>query len=120
MKTEKDGSARGPRSAKSCLELIQMMPRGFSPSAANGLAAVYQFEVSGSEQFTAHLVIDRETCTYVDGPADRPGVVIKTPADVWLAVSRGDMNGQLAFVTGKFKARGDFSLLLKLRELFPG
>jgi putative sterol carrier protein len=119
LKTPKDPNAPGPHLAKSCRELLQMMPKGFSPSAANGLTAVYQFEVSGTESFTAHLRIEGQTCTYADGPAERPDVVIKTPADVWLAISKGEMNGQLAFLTRKFKVEGNPGLLLKLPDLFP-
>jgi putative sterol carrier protein len=45
-------------------------------------------------------------------------VVIKTPADVWLAVAKGEMDGQQAFMNGRYKVEGDLSLLLKLRALF--
>jgi hypothetical protein len=30
-------------------------------------------------------------------------VVIKTPADVWLAVAKGEMDGQQAFMNGRYK-----------------
>jgi putative sterol carrier protein len=103
---------------KSCKELLQMMPQGFNPSAADGLTAVYQFEVSGPESFVAHLRIADNVCTYGDGPADDPDVVIKTPADVWLAISKGELDGQQAFMSGKYKVEGNLSLLLKLRALF--
>jgi multimeric flavodoxin WrbA/putative sterol carrier protein len=104
--------------ASSCRELLKTMPLGFDPSAAQGLAAVYQFEISGDESFTAHLKISDGTCGYHDGPAPQPGVVIKAPADVWLAISRGELDGQQAFMAGKYTVEGDLSLLLKLRSLF--
>jgi putative sterol carrier protein len=44
--------------------------------------------------------------------------VIKTPADVWLAISRGELDGQQAFMAGKYKVEGELALLLKLRALF--
>jgi len=111
-------SAAGPKAAKSCMELLRMMPLGFRPAAAAGLSAVYQFKVSGSEDFVAHLKIEDGKCTFHEGPADSPGVVIKTPADVWLAIARGEMDGQQAFMSGKYKVEGDLSLLMKLRQLF--
>jgi hypothetical protein len=106
--------------AKSCRDLIQIMPLGFNPSAAGEMTAVYQFEVGGEENFVAHLAIANGTCVYHDGPADKPSVVIKTPAGVWLKISGGELDRQQAFMSGQYKVEGDLSLLLKLRALFPG
>ncbi len=105
-------------SATTCREMLQSMPLAFNPSAAQGLAAVYQFEISGNESFTAHLKIAEGACSYHDGPSAKPGVVIQSPAEVWLAVSRGELDGQQAFMAGKYKVEGDLSLLMKLRSLF--
>ena len=79
-----DGSSH----AKTCRELLQIMPSLFDPSAAMRLNATYEFQVSGEEVFNAHLRIEQGSCTYAEGPADSPGVVIKTPASVWLSISR--------------------------------
>lgn len=104
--------------ASTLRELLEMMPQGLNQEAAQGLEAVYQFEVSGSEEFTAHLVISGGKCTLHDGPADNPGVTIITPADVWLDVSQGKKDGQAAFMAGEYKTQGDISLLMKLGSLF--
>jgi len=115
---EKASSTSGPREAKTCKELLQMMPHGFNPDAAEGLDTVYQFEISGDEAFVAHLRIVDNTCTYADGPADHPGVVVKSPSDVWLAISKGELDGQQAFMSGKYTIEGDLTLLMRLRTLF--
>lgn len=112
------GPVTGPASAKSCLELLQIMPLGFKGEADKDLTAVYQFEITGSEEFTAHLKIAAGQCTFHEGPHKKPDVVIESPADVWLAVSRGEMDGQSAFMTGKYRAKGNIALLLKLKSLF--
>jgi multimeric flavodoxin WrbA len=101
-----------------CRELLQRMPMAFRPGAAGGLSAIYEFRVSGEEQFVAHLVIADGACTYADGPADRPGLVLHTPAGVWLAIARGELDGQTAFMGGKFTAEGDVALLFKMKSLF--
>ena len=113
-----DGSV--PRTARTCEDLLRTMPSGFNPDAARGLEAVYQFEVTGSESFSAHLQIADGICTYHSGPAVKPDVIVKTPADVWLAVSKGEMDGQQAFMNGKYKVDGDLSLLLRLKSIFSG
>jgi putative sterol carrier protein len=115
---EKEPRSSGPQGARTCRELLQMMPRGFNPDTAEGLEAVYQFELSGEEAFVAHLIIADGTCTYADGPADQPSVVVKSPSDVWLAISRGELDGQQAFMSGKYTVKGDLTLLMRLRTLF--
>jgi multimeric flavodoxin WrbA/putative sterol carrier protein len=110
----------GPRTAQTCAGLLRSMPSGFNPDAARGLKAVYQFEVTGGENFTANLQIAGGICTYHSGPAAKPDVIVKTPADVWLAVSKGEMDGQQAFMSGKYKVDGDLSLLMRLKSIFSG
>lgn len=107
-----------PSHAKTCRELLQAMPSVFDRTAAEGLNASYEFQVSGAEVFSAHLIIQYGECKYGDGPADSPGVVIKTPASIWLAISRGELDGQTAFMSGKFTAEGDLTLLFKMKKLF--
>ena len=103
---------------KTCQELIQSMPLGFHPEAAGDLKANLQFEVKGEENFIAHLEITHGLCTYHNGPAEKPNLVIRTPADVWLKISRGELSGQKAFMEGLYKVEGDMNLLLKLNRLF--
>jgi len=100
------------------LELMTMMPGALNPAAAAGLTAIYQFEVSGSENFTAHLVIADQQATFHEGAADKPNLIIKTPAEVWLAISRGELDGTQAFLGGQFRIKGDLGLLIKLKTLF--
>jgi putative sterol carrier protein len=95
-----------------------MMPGAFNPEASAGLDAVYQFEVSGQEDFTAHLAIKNSQATYHDGPAAHPDVIIKTPADIWLAVATGELDGAQAYMTGQYQVEGDLGLLMRLGSLF--
>jgi len=111
------GEVSSPQSAHTCRELLSMMPAGFRKEATE-LNAVYQFEISGQENFVAHLSISGGRCVFVDGPHAKPDVTIKSPSDVWLAVSKGEMDGETAFMTGKYKAEGDLTLLMRLRSLF--
>ena len=109
----------GPEAAVSCYELLKMMPLGFRSEAAPGFNAVYQFEISGSETFSAYVRIADNRCTFHEGSHEKPEVLIKAPAEVWLAVSQGVMDGQNAFMSGKYRVEGNVGLLLKLKTLFP-
>ena len=95
-----------------------MMPGALNPAEAQGFTATYQFDVSGSENFTAHLVIADGQATFHEGPADHPNITIKTPAEVWLAIARKELDGTTAFLGGQFRIQGDLSLLIKMKTLF--
>lgn len=109
----------GPAAAASCHELVKMMPLAFRSEAARGLSAVYQFEISGAERFIAYLVIADGRCTFHEGSHEKPDVLIQAPAEVWLAISQGALDGQGAFMSGKYRVEGNVGLLLKLKTLFP-
>jgi len=113
----KGAAPLGP-SPTSAHESIFKMPLVFRKEAAGDLSAVIGFDVSGSETFSGYVRIEKGACTVQENPPRDPDLVIETPAEVWLAISRGELNGQQAFLQQKFKASGDLSLLLRMRELF--
>lgn len=98
--------------------LLEAMPQGLRADRAAGLSVVYQFEVRGAETFTAHIHIRDGAAEFHDVPAQHPDVVIKTPAETWLAVSTGRLDGAQAFMSGQYQVEGDVSLLMKLKSLF--
>ncbi|MDY6878391.1 MAG: nitrilase-related carbon-nitrogen hydrolase, partial [Chloroflexota bacterium] len=53
-----------------------------------------------------------------EGAASSPSLIISTPSDVWLKISRGELSGQEAMMQGLYNATGDISLLLKMDNLF--
>jgi putative sterol carrier protein len=113
-----DIKAAVPKAAVSCLELLKMMPIGFRAEAAGNLTAVYQFQITGSEEFIAHLVISDGKCFFHEGSHEKPGVIVKSPADIWLSISSGEMDGQGAFMSGLYKVEGNIALLMKMKSLF--
>ncbi|MCF8106855.1 MAG: NAD(P)H-dependent oxidoreductase [Desulfohalobiaceae bacterium] len=115
---EKGSKKQTVQDFSSCEDLIRNMPNGFLADSSPDLRAVYEFEVSGAEAFTAHLRIADGNCTYHEGPAREPDLVIRTPAEIWLAVARGELDGQQAFIKGDYTAEGDLGLLMQLKTLF--
>lgn len=103
---------------ESCQELIQGMPQAFHPDQAEGVEAVIQFQVSGSENFDAYLRIADGQCTYHPGKSDKPELVIETPAQVWLDIAYGRLDGQEAYMQGLYHTRGDISLLMRFGRMF--
>ncbi len=108
----------GIESITSCHELLKMMPLGFKKEDANGLEAVYQFNISGGENFSAYLSIEKGNCVFHEGTHRTPDVTVNSPDDVWLNISKGELDGQTAFMSGKYKVDGNLMLLMKLNSLF--
>ena len=106
------------KSALNCHDIIAGMPEVFDAEVAGELAADIQFDVSGEEPGSYNLHIEKGTCSFLEGEADSPSLTIHTPSEVWLAVSRGELDGQAALMQGKYTVDGDFNLLLKLNEMF--
>jgi putative sterol carrier protein len=96
------------------------MPNVFNPEAAVDLSAIIGFIVSGSEAFEAYLQIENGGCTVHDTSPRGADLLIRTPAEVWLAISRGDRDGQEAFMKRAFTAEGNLGILMRMNRIFSG
>jgi putative sterol carrier protein len=98
---------------------LNEMAKYFNPEAAEGLAAVIQFEFTGPEPGCWHFIIDDGSCRLQEGPAQSPASVnVKISSETWLKIMSGELNGPEAFLNGQASATGDFTLLLRLGKLF--
>jgi len=115
---EKKPSERPKNLPSSAWEAISHMPDVFNVQAAGDLSANIGFVVSGSETFEAYLNIHGGRCSLEDQPSHKPDITIRTPAEVWLAISRGERSGQEAFMHKAFTAEGNLGLLLRMGQIF--
>jgi putative sterol carrier protein len=99
-------------------DLISGMALSFNVDAANGLEAVIQFDVTGDDPGQYYLNIVGKECTAFEGTHAKPTLTINTPADVWMAISRGELNGAMAMMSGKYSVKGNLGLLMQLNKLF--
>ncbi|HEY85280.1 MAG TPA: hypothetical protein G4N96_09245, partial [Chloroflexi bacterium] len=90
----------------------------FNPDAAGDLTGDIQFNVSGDEPGDYFLRIANGKCAFNEGASMAPKLTINTPSEVWLAISRGELDGQTAFMQQKYKVEGDFGLLMKMSKMF--
>jgi hypothetical protein len=114
---------QGPSSSslpESAWEAVSRMPDFFNPEAAGSLDAVMGFLVSGAENFEAYLVIQDGTCRLENQSPRPPDLIIRTPAEVWLAVTRRELDGQQAFFQKAYQVEGDLGLLIQMKVLFSG
>lgn len=105
---------------RTCREAVLGMAAVFNPAAAGDLRADIQFVVSGDEPGNYVLRIRDGRCTAHEGTFAQPTLTVHTPADVWLKIARKELSGQAAYVKGLYRVEGDFSLLLRLGDLFSG
>jgi putative sterol carrier protein len=99
-------------------QTLEGMPLTFNIQAADGLEAIIQFDVSGSEPGIYHLEIANGRCTFHEGVAASPTMTILTPSEVWLKISRGEMTGYDALMQELYTATGEITLLMKMDGLF--
>jgi putative sterol carrier protein len=98
--------------------LLRGMAAAFNSQAARDLKATLQFEVTGKQTGDWFLSVEDGKCTYHEGKANAPNLTIITPSEVWLAIANKEMDGQQAFMEGRYKAIGDMSFLMRIRSLF--
>ena len=55
-------------------------------------------------------------CDVSEGTADSPTVTINSPSDVWLKITRRELDGATAFMSGQFTFTGDMGVLVNGSE----
>ncbi len=98
--------------------LLKGMALTFNGKAAGDLKATIQFEVTGKQPGNWFFSIENGKCAFHEGKASDPNLTIQTPSEVWLAIANREMDGQQAFMEGKYAATGDISLLMQMKSLF--
>ncbi|MDM8518549.1 SCP2 sterol-binding domain-containing protein [Anaerolineales bacterium HSG6] len=116
--TQKEESQKMDISNLNLKQTLAGMPTVFNPDVAGNLVADIQFHVTGDEPGDYYLNIANRKCTFQEGLSQDPSLTINTPSEVWLKISRGEMNGALAFMTRKYKVTGNMGLLMKFNKMF--
>ncbi len=106
--------------AETCQESLVEMYKSFKPEIAGNLCATYVFDISGKNGGQWVLNIKDGKCDLVDGPVSNPSVTIAISDQDWLAIHKGKLNSQMAFMMGKLRVSGDMGLAMKLQSMFPG
>jgi putative sterol carrier protein len=100
-------------------ETFEAMATRFRPERAQGLQTVIQYDITGPEGCTYHVNIADGQCAVREGAAATPPALTLTmTAQDWLDMLGGKLSGQVAFMSGKLKHKGDMSLLMRLPGLF--
>jgi putative sterol carrier protein len=99
-------------------ETFDAMGPRFKPERAAGTNAVVQYDISGDGGGSWHAVIKDGACTIAEGPGTNPALTLSMAAQDWLDMTSGKQSGQMLFMSGKLKLKGDMGLAMKLGSMF--
>ncbi len=100
-------------------EFFLTLPHKLDAEAAEGVLAVYQFDLSGPQGGQYHLVVEGGACSVREGTHPAPHVTFSLSAEDCLKVLNGHLDGPSVFMSGRLLVRGDLGLALQLKALFP-
>ena len=83
-----------------------------------GMTATYQFNITGDDAQVWSVAIANDDLTVSEGAAEKANIELTMAAADFLALLAGQLNGQMAFLTGKLKIKGDMTLAMKLQSVF--
>ena len=99
-------------------DVFAKMPNAFNPAAAQGLDAVFQFEITGEGGGSWNVIIKDGACQVNEGNHETPSVTLNMSAETWVGMVNKEVNGMQAFMTGQLKASGDIMLAQRIEQLF--
>ena len=93
----------------------EKLPKALAtPGKVAGFNAVYQFIVTGDDGGTWSIRLKDDKAEIIKGPVDDAQCTLTVTSEDWLAILSGDLNAQMAFMSGKLKIEGDLSLAMRL------
>ena len=99
-------------------EIFTKMPEAFNANAAQGLDAVFQFDISGDTGGNWNVVIKDGVCQVQEGTHDSPTVTLSMSDETWVGMVNKQVNGMQAFMSGQLKVSGDIMLAQRIEQLF--
>ena len=99
-------------------ETFDLMTGRFKPEKAAGMSAVIQYEITGEGGGTWSATIKDGACAVKEGGATSPNLTLTMSAQDWLDLLGGKLSGQMAFMSGKLKLKGDMGLAMKVGGMF--
>ena len=112
---DKKGLVLRPDTIETFLIIMKM---GFNDAAAADTRAVIEFRFSGEREGVCHFTIADGRITAALGYAEKTDLIIESPFELWLDIMTGKKDGQESFLDNQYRVQGDFSLLMRLSQLF--
>src|SRR5437016_13265684 len=89
---------------------FEALPSRFHAAAAEGVTAVYQFDLSGDEGGQYQLHIAGQTCRVSPGLYPSPNVTLRMAGEECVAILEGGLNEVIDYLNDRFRVDGDIEL----------
>jgi len=103
---------------QSASELLADLVARFRPSAAEGLDAVFQLQLTGNGSGCWHLIVAERQCRLATGAAEKPDVIITVSTEDWGEMMGGRLDPFTALASGRLQVEGDLELAMRLQAVF--
>ncbi|HVS65986.1 MAG TPA: SCP2 sterol-binding domain-containing protein [Thermoanaerobaculia bacterium] len=94
------------------------LPERLNPTAAQGLDAVIQFDLSGEGGGQYYAIIANGACEVNEGRHDSPTMTVSMAGSDFVDLIQSRLDGMSAFMSGRLRVSGDMGLAMKLQSLF--
>ena len=99
-------------------KIFEKMPDVFKPDQAEGVKAIYEFDISGEGGGKWQVMVENKTCKVTkDGDLD-PTVIFRMSTEDHVGIVDGSVNAQMAFMMGRIKVEGDLMAALGFYQFF--
>ena len=93
------------------------MGQNFDADKAGDINLTILFDLSGDDGGQWHASIADGTLDTGEGSIANPSATLSMDADDFAAMSKGDLNPMMAFMSGKIKVDGDLNAVMKFQSL---
>jgi putative sterol carrier protein len=99
--------------------LGELLPQRLTenPERVEGLQAVYLFDLSGDDGGKWTMTCDGTSATIVEGEEGEIQCTISMDSGDFVDMIGGELNPQMAFMTGKLRVAGDIGLAIKIQAI---
>lgn len=97
---------------------FDQVPSKVNKEKIKDMNCIYQFNITGDGGGDWNIAIANGNATVNQGVADNPNITLTMEAGNFVNLLQGKLNGQMAFMTGKLKIKGEMGLAMKLQSVF--
>ena len=115
---KKEATAAGGGGKMSVKDVFDRMPGAFQADQAVGVDVVFQYDISGPEGGSWHVIIKDGTCEVAEGSHGSPTTTLKMGDEDFVKMIGGELNPMNAYTGGKLKIEGDVMKSQLIEKLF--
>lgn len=97
---------------------FDQVPEKVNKDKIQDMNCVYQFNITGDGGGDWNIAIANGEAKVSEGVVDSPDITLTMSDENFVNLLQGKLNGQMAFMTGKLKIKGEMGLAMKLQSVF--